>query len=172
MIEMEIGNAISPPSEAVPSPISSNEIQPAARPEKFVTFHLGEAVYAISATMVAEVSQILPLTPLPGSKPCLLGLSPLRGEIVAKIDLRGMLGERPANSGNPKAKEIVLRRPAAGATPVAFAVDRLGEIATLDIAQIQPLHGNKDLFIGEVRSSERSLKVIDHRMLLASIEPD
>ena len=171
MIGMEIGNVLSPPTEAVPPPISASDTHPATRPEKFVTFHLGEAVYAISASMVAEVSQILPLTPLPGAKKCMLGLSPLRGEIVAKIDLRSMLGERPVNSGNPKAKEIILKRPAAGATPVAFAVDRLGEIATLDIEQIRLLQGN-DFFIGEVRYNERSLKVVDHSKLLASIEPD
>ncbi len=172
MINMEIGNAISPPSEAVPPPISANETQTAARPDKFVTFHLGEATYAVRAAMVAEVAQVLPLTPLPGTKPGIVGISPLRGEIVAKIDLRTMLGERPANSGNPKVKEIVLKRPFPDAVPVAFAVDRLGEIATLDIAQIRPLLDNNGLFIGEVRWSERSLRVIDHRMLLASIEPD
>ena len=169
---MEIGNAVSPPTEAVPPPISANENQPAPRTEKFVTFHLGEAVYAISAALVGEVSQILPLTPLPGARSCLLGLSPLRGEIVAKIDLRSLLGERPVSSGNPKAKEIILKRPAAGSTPVAFAVDRLGEIATLDIAQIRPLPGNSDFFIGEVKYNERSLRVVDHRRLFTSIEPD
>lgn len=169
---MEIGNAISPPMEAVPPPISANENQPAHRPEKFVTFQLGDGVYAIRAAMVAEVSQNLPLTPLPGTKPYLLGLSPLRGEIVAKIDLRSILGERPGSSSNPKAKEIILKRTSPGAAPVAFGVDRLGEIATLDIAKICPLQDNGDLFIGEVNSHERSLKVVDHRMLLASIEPD
>ena len=172
MIDMEAGNAMSPPTAGVPSPIPADENQTAVRPEKFVTFQLGEATYAIRAAAVAEVSQPLPLTPLPGTKPHMRGISPLRGEVVAKIDLRDMLGEKPTSSGNPKAKEIVLKRHAASAAPVAFAVDRLGEIATLDIDQIRPTEYTNGPFIGEVRSNERSLKIVDHRTLIASIEPD
>lgn len=169
---MEIGNATSPRGEEVLPPVSANENQSPSRPEKFVTFHLGEAIYAIQAAAVAEVSQILPLTPLPGGNPCMLGLSPLRGDVVAKIDLRAMFGEGPTNSGNPKAKEIILKQPGAGITPVAFAVDRLGEIATLDVVQIRPTANNNELFFGEVTYNERPLKVVDYRKLLASIEPD
>lgn len=165
MIVMEIGNDLSSPEQAAHS-----QIPP--RPEKFVTFQLGETYYAIQAAMVAEVSEVLPLTPLPGAPVGLLGISPLRGEIVAKVDLRGMLGEKPPRSTNPKAKEIVLNRMAVGATPFAFAVDRLGEIAAIDISAIKPIQDSNDALIGEVELDRRSLKVIDHRKVLASIDPE
>lgn len=171
MIEMEIGHAISSPTEAVLSPIPQKQSDTGERTERFVTFQLGESIYAIQAATVAEVSQVLPLTPLPVDRPGLMGISPLRGEIVAKIDLRSMLGEKPANSGNPKAKEIILKCSAPGAIPVSFVVDRLGEIATLEIAQIRPAPKNGPL-VGEIRSDSGPLMVVDHRKLLVSIEPD
>ena len=165
MIAMVIGNGLSSPAQAAPS-----QIPP--RPERFVTFQLGEAHYAIQAAMVAEVSEILPLTPLPGAPAALLGISPLRGEIVANVDLRGMLGEKPQKSTNPKAKEVVLSRTAPGATPLVFAVDRLGEIVTIDISKIESTQDRSDALIGEVAYDNRSLKVIDHRKVLATIDPE
>lgn len=172
MIAMEIGIDSSSPPEAPHSQASPIVRESEARPEKFVTFQLGEANYAIQAAVIAEVSEILPLTPLPGAPSGLLGISPLRGEIVANVDLRGMLGEKPPMSANPKAKEMIMKRAAAGATPFAFAVDRLGEIATIEISEIKPTHDISDALIGEVALESRSLKVIDHRKVLASIDPE
>lgn len=172
MILMEIGTDISTPIGASPQQISASESQAGTRPEKFVTFHLGETVYAIHSVMVAEVSQPLPVTPLPGSRPCLLGVSPLRGEIVANVDLRSLLGEKPANPSSAKSKEIILKRASAGATSIAFAVDRIGEIASVDISEIRLTQNDNDLIIGEIPFETRSLKVVDHRSILASIDPD
>ena len=170
MIDMEIGTDKSSLTESSTPQISANESQSGPNLEKLVTFQLGETVYAIHAVMVAEVSQPLPLTPLPGAQPCLLGVSPLRGEIVANVDLRAMLGEKPARPANPKSKVIVLKRASAGATPIAFAVDRLGEIASVDIADIRLTQNVTDLLIGEISSETRCLKVVDHRKILGSIE--
>ena len=172
MIGMEIGTDISSLTETSTPQISADESRPSIHLEKFVTFQLGETFYAIQAVIVAEVSQPLPLTPLPGARPCLLGVSPLRGEIIANVDLRAMLGEKPARPANPKSKEIVLKRASPGATPIAFAVDRLGEIASVDIADIRLTQNGTDLLIGEVSSETRCLKVVDHRKILGSIEPE
>jgi len=168
---MEIGNDISSITETLPTHIFTPDHPSGIRPEKYVSFQLGETTYAIQATIVAEVSQQLPITPLPGTPPFLLGISPLRGEILAILDLRAMLCEKPLKSASPKAKEIVLKRATAGATPIAFAVDRLGEIATIAISDIRPMPDSNEILIGEAVSETNTLKVIDHRKLFSSIDP-
>lgn len=169
---MEIGIDSSAPSEAVQPQISPTDRQNGTSTEKFVTFQLGEVNYAIQAASVAEVSEILPLTSLPGMPAGLLGISPLRGEIVAKVDLRRMLDEKAHKSANPKAKEIVLDRTAAGAIQFSFAVDRLGEITTIDVSKIRPAESGSDVLIGEVEIDGRTLRVVDHRRVIASIDPE
>ena len=168
---MEIGNDISSATEAPPTHISAPDHPSGTRPEKYVSFQLGETTYAIQATIVAEVSQQLPITPLPGTTPFLLGMSPLRGEILAIVDLRAMLCEKPSRSAGSKAKEIVLKRATAGATPIAFAVDRLGEIATIAISDIRQMPDSNEILIGEAVSEIHTLKVIDHTKLFSSIDP-
>ena len=57
-----------------------------------VTFMLAEERYGIETSHVREVVRLVDFTPLPGTPDFLVGVTNLRGEILAVVDLRKFLG--------------------------------------------------------------------------------
>jgi purine-binding chemotaxis protein CheW len=162
MVDMELERDRLPPVEAAACP---------TRTEKFVTFHLGETLYAVLAAAVAEVTHPLPVTSLPNAPAALMGISPLRGEIIASMDLRRLLCDVPPGSISPKSKQLVFKRRSAEALPIAFTADRLGEIVTLDLSEIRPEGSGNGYLAGVATVDDRNIMVIDHSKLAAAIEP-
>ncbi len=60
-----------------------------------VTFTLGDEFYALETQHVSEVIRVGDITPVPGAPSFLAGVINLRGEIVAVVDLRPLLGLGP-----------------------------------------------------------------------------
>ena len=112
-----------------------NDKQPAnSDGEKFVVFFLGDALFAIPARQVTEVIRPLPFTPLPKAPSWLAGVANLRGEIISVVSLFEFCRQRSAPP-SPRSKFIVLR-PANYRSAVAFPIDKLNEIITLNGDQI------------------------------------
>ncbi len=57
-----------------------------------VTFALGAERYGLEARHVLEVLRLADLTPVPGTPDFLAGVTNLRGDILAVVDLRRLLG--------------------------------------------------------------------------------
>ena len=100
---------------------------------KFVSFFLGEKQYALPAHAVAEVVGCLTPTRLPDAPPALLGIAPLRGDILAIVDT----GTKTQPAQSLKRKTVVLRPGQSVELPVAFNVDQLGEILKVSAEQIR-----------------------------------
>lgn len=98
---------------------------------KFVSFFVGETRYAIPAKDVAEVTGYLKPTPLPDSPPELLGIAPHRGDILGVIRFDSIDQVQPALN-----KAIVLRPTGQTEMPIAFNVERLGELVAIDTSGI------------------------------------
>jgi purine-binding chemotaxis protein CheW len=58
----------------------------------YLRIQLGAENYALGLDHVLEVVELGEVTPVPGSRPILLGLRNLRGEILPALDLRVVLG--------------------------------------------------------------------------------
>ncbi len=86
---------------------------------------LGDEHYALGLEHVHEVLELGELTPVPGSAATLLGLHNLRGEILASVDLRAVLGI--AGDSDPRHLVVV----ADGAQRAGLAVDELIDLAAL-----------------------------------------
>ena len=101
---------------------------------KFVSFFLGERQYALPANAVAEVVGHLTPTPLPDAPPALLGIAPLRGDILAVVNTA-----TTPSPAQPSKKKAVVLRPGDRSVelPIAFNVDRLGEILKIGADQIR-----------------------------------
>ena len=70
-------------------------IEPPARPGEvleLVGFVLAGERYAIESRFVREVARLTRFTPVPGTPDFVLGVTNLRGEILALFDLRRLLG--------------------------------------------------------------------------------
>lgn len=136
--------------------------------EKFIVFFLDGELYAVSAAQVAEVVQMLNITPLPNVPEWLLGIANLRGEIISVVDLPKFWNKK--TSQNPaKAKLIVLR----GQNPnssIALTVDKLSEIITLPIDEIQFPEESLPFVFGKASHKSNPLNLIDTEKLLSSLE--
>src|ERR1019366_10209043 len=72
-----------------------------------VRFDLGDERYAPETTYVREILRIRESTPLPGTPDFLVGITNLRGQILAVLDLRRFFGV-PPQSNTERSRVIVL----------------------------------------------------------------
>lgn len=168
---MTIGLDAQPEMESFEPPTLSDAVDSPFRSEKFVTFQLGENLYGVYAPAIAEVMHPSPLTLLPNAPASLMGVAPLRGEVIALVDLRSLVGEAASRNSSTKEKQLVLKRATDDSISIAFVVDRLGEIVTLPTSSIRRTGGTKPMIAGECTLNDRSFRIIDHTKALSVVDP-
>lgn len=165
---MEIGIGSTTDQEIAHNADGPSDARPRGASEKFITFDIGEASYAIVASSVLEVARQLPVTPVPNSPRHLVGIAPLRDEVSAVVNVRGLLDETGTNDAGAKSRYVVMKRFSGDAAPVAFLVDRLGEIAQIELTAICAEPDGNEMMIGSAPDGSRRLKIIDHRKVAAA----
>lgn len=136
--------------------------------EKYVIFFLDDEMFAVPIQYVAEVDRLLAVTQLPNVPNWLMGIANLRGDIVSVVDLRSFW-ERKTISPN-KTKTLILRSPD-NETLIAFVVDKLGEIATLQQKESEFITQTENPMphVGKkLRYQETTLYLLDAENLLSS----
>ncbi|PKL59192.1 MAG: hypothetical protein CVV33_09110 [Methanomicrobiales archaeon HGW-Methanomicrobiales-4] len=103
--------------------ISADEID-------IVEFELNEELYAIDISMVREVMEMLPITPLPRTPPYVSGIINLRGEVTHVIDLAILLGERPKKDRSGQ-KIIIIPSDATNGEHVGIIVDNVHSVTEI-----------------------------------------
>lgn len=97
-------------------------------------FVLDDERYAIESAWVREVVALRELTSLPGTPAFVLGIIPLRGEIVSVLDIRKFFA-LPARGITDLDKVIVLDD---GAMRFGILADRIVGVRSLLLADVQP----------------------------------
>lgn len=101
-----------------------------------VTFGLGAEIFAVPVALVREILDYRQSFRIPNGPDYLLGLTDMRGEGVATIDLRLRLGMRPAEP-TPSTRILVADVPVTGRVLVlGLVVDRVLEVSTFSAGQI------------------------------------
>ncbi|WP_319580443.1 chemotaxis protein CheW [uncultured Methanospirillum sp.] len=95
-----------------------------------VEFELNEDRYAIDITMVREVVEIQPITPLPRTPPYVIGIINLRGEVTHVIDLAILLGQR-SRSDRSGQKIIIIPSDVTGGEHVSIIVDNVQSVTEI-----------------------------------------
>lgn len=95
---------------------------------RFLTFWLGDQLYALPADETAEVIRLPALARVPQGPSSLMGLGNLRGSVLPFASGRRLIGRPDAEPS----RAIVL----AGPAPVALAVDRIEALIAIDAARI------------------------------------
>ncbi len=90
--------------------------------ERVLSFYLGERLYGIRAAEVAEILDRRELTVIPNGPKFLLGIFPVRGEIVAVIDLKAQFG---INAGTNLEHKLVVLQQRQGEIQFAFSTDSI-----------------------------------------------
>jgi purine-binding chemotaxis protein CheW len=136
----------------------------AGRTIEAVTFSLANERYAIEAAVVREVVRLVHLTPVPGAGAFLAGVTNLRGEMLAVIDLRRFF-DLPEKGLTDLSRVIVL-----GADRSEFGVlaDQAHDIVRLGVEELleRPASG-PEIAREYVRGvTEDALVVLDGAALL------
>jgi purine-binding chemotaxis protein CheW len=103
--------------------------------EQIVTFVVDGQSFGLSALMVRDVLRRPPLTRVPLAKPEIAGAINLRGHIVPAIDVRARLGLPPSDVADHKMSVVVEK----GGDPYCLIVDSVGDVITLNTAEIEAL---------------------------------
>jgi purine-binding chemotaxis protein CheW len=100
--------------------------------KRFLTYRMGERLYAIAAEQVSEVIRLPVVARVPQGPKSLLGIANLRGGVLPIASLRGLLGEEEVIAGTAS-RAIVLE----GGAPIGLAVDAVDALVTVDPAKIE-----------------------------------
>ncbi len=134
---------------------------------QYVTFSLGEAVYAVPVAAVREIVRLPAVTRLPRAPECMEGLANLRGEVLPVLDLRTRLGlPRSSEEGR---KVVVFDFDGLG---VGVAVDRTSQVLRVEEGQVERRPGGEgpsELLAGVIRCREEVFLIINPQELLTGV---
>lgn len=104
--------------------------------QHWLSFRIGEQLYAAPLVEVSEVIRDGDITPVPGAAADLLGVRHLRGRIVPVLDGRRRLGLPALPAADPVTQRIVMLTHAGQL--VGVLVDAVGELLCSDGIDIAP----------------------------------
>jgi len=132
---------------------------------RYITYDLGDRVYASELLSVKEIVLKEELRTIPGAQPWLLGVMALRGQLLPVVDL----GSRSYDELGQGEKVIVFGREG----PVGFLVDDVRNIE--DVAELKPLplelpDNVKRFLVGSFLHGEDIVLVLDLKKVLTEQE--
>ena len=96
-----------------------------------LTFNLGEETFALEATLVRDILDLLPETRVPGAAPLLGSVVNFRGKIIPIADLR-LAFAMPAAEATLDSRIVVIETETEGETfQIGIRTDKVHEVATL-----------------------------------------
>jgi purine-binding chemotaxis protein CheW len=142
---------------------------------QFVTFSLGEEVFAVSVAVVREILDYEDTFKIPHSPEYLLGLRDVRGQGVPIIDLRLRLG-MSRSVRTPHTRVLVLDIPFPSRTlAIGLVADKVFEVTPFRRDQMETapdigVHWNSDYIAGVVRREGDFVVIIDLAKLFSHEE--
>jgi purine-binding chemotaxis protein CheW len=100
----------------------------------FLTFQVADEAYGIDINRVREIIGALPITPMPGSPPEMMGVLNLRGKIMPVISMRARFGKPP---GEPHPQNVILVVDGRSG-PIGLFADRVLEVSKFTEADTEP----------------------------------
>jgi purine-binding chemotaxis protein CheW len=116
---------------------AASEEEEDTQKDKYLTFHLGNEVYAIEIRHVTEIIGILKITPIPEMPAHVKGVINLRGKIIPVMDVRTRFRIEPRAYDERTCVIVVHLQD----TDVGLVVDTVSEVADLPEANIEAAGG-------------------------------
>ncbi len=153
--------------EALAGAGPSREEDRAEAPREVLIFSIGGEEYALEIGTVREILKAPPIIEVPRAPPHILGVTMVRGQVIAVYDLRRRLGLPPAKAG-PGARVVVCD---AGNGPVGLLVDGVSQVLRLQPSALESrpegIAGVDSEFIAGVgRGDKRFFALLDAAALL------
>jgi purine-binding chemotaxis protein CheW len=112
--------------------------KPEAKPLKYLTFALGDDIFAMDIRCVLEIIQHGIMTVVPLMPNFVRGVLNLRGAVVPVIDLQARFGRAPAEFGKMTCIIIFDASHDGEKTALGLVVDSVSEVIAIPQAQIEP----------------------------------
>jgi len=138
------------------------------RTSRWLRLRCGTQAYALELLKVQEVVLPVPLLPLRGTAPEMLGIMNLRGQVVPVMDLGLHLGAASAED-DAQTRIVVLEE---NGETLGLRVSAVEDVANLTDSQIEPpdtariCQISNELFRGVARISQRPMILLDATQLL------
>jgi len=141
-----------------------------ANPRDIATFVVAGAWHGLAAEAVEQALSARHVTPLPNTRPHVLGLVPWQDEMVAVVDLAAWLTGRPGPQGDGP---LIVCRASPGRR-IALRVEALGDVLQVAPGALQawqsPMDGSPlQLLAGDVGGQAGMLTVLSLDALLAAV---
>lgn len=105
---------------------------------QYLTFRLGEEIFALDVVQVREVLDMCPITKVPGTPDFMRGVINVRGSVVPVMDLRRKFG-LPETDQTLDTRIIVMEIAIDGeVTILGTLADSVNEVLDLEPGQIEP----------------------------------
>ncbi len=104
---------------------------------QFLTYPLGEELFAIDIRAVREIIQYGAMTPVPLMPDFLRGVINLRGAVVPVIDMRVRFGWKPAPVGKKTCIIIIDATHEGNRLELGLLVDAVSEVVEIEQSQIE-----------------------------------
>ena len=146
---------------------------PSSQEAQFVTFSLGEEIFAVPVEVVREILDYEEAFKIPNGPDYLLGLRNVRGQGVPTIDLRMKLG-MPRTVPTPHTRVLVLDIPLEERVlTLGMVADRVFEVTPFRRDQIEDapdigIRWRSDYISGVVRRETGFVVIVDLARLLTS----
>jgi purine-binding chemotaxis protein CheW len=105
-----------------------------------VEFEIGSGLYGMDINLVREIVEMLPITRLPGSQNCIVGVINLRGEVTTIISISDLLNIKD-QSGKKDEKIIVMVSDHTGGSNIGIIVRDVHSVLSVPVEDIEPFSG-------------------------------
>jgi purine-binding chemotaxis protein CheW len=120
-----------------PAPAGA-EAQGSTEQQQYLTFTLGEEMFAIGILAIREIIEYGNLTEVPMTPPFIRGVINLRGAVVPVVDLAVRFGREPRPSSKRTCIVIIDIASANGTQEMGIVVDAVSEVLEIPDADIEP----------------------------------
>lgn len=117
---------------------SAAQVAPDDVAAQFLTFALGDEVFAMDIRTVREIIQVGPMTTVPLMPSFVRGVINLRGAVVPVIDLHARFGRAPAKLSKKTCIVIFDSTRDGERVELGLMVDAVSEVIEIAAAQIEP----------------------------------
>lgn len=140
-----------------------NAINPSSQ---YITFKLGDELFAIDVVQVREVLELPLITRVPTAPAYMRGVVNVRGKAIPVVDLRAKFG-LSATADTVNSRIVVMELELDGdATVIGGIADSVHEVIELEAAQIEPppriaMRWRSELIRGMGRRGEQFIIILD-----------
>ena len=143
---------------------------------QYITFKLGDELFAINVAQVREVLELPQITKVPTAPDYMRGVVNVRGKAIPVVDLRLKFG-LPAAPDTVNSRIVVLELELDGETTVVGGIaDSVHEVIELEAGQINPppriaMRWRTEFIQGMGRRGEEFIIILDINRVFASAGP-